>query len=100
MLRTRIDGAVCDLHVLGPRSNQAAMHTAEHMLAVRQANGWNWCKEIIETAFNRCLGTRNVASAQIATLKVILPRQSSQPVNSLKLVQEIRVPVLWVPAGL
>jgi hypothetical protein len=45
MLKTRIDGAECDLHVLGPRSYQAPIHTAEHMLAVRQANDWNWCKE-------------------------------------------------------
>ncbi len=45
-LRTRIDGAVCDLHILGSRWNQAPIHAAEHTLAERHANDRHrgaWC---------------------------------------------------------
>ncbi len=41
MLKTRIDGAERDLHILGPRWNQAPIHAAEHTLAVSQVNDWN-----------------------------------------------------------
>jgi len=68
----------------------------------------------IEIPFNRRLITNNIATAHKSLsaysnsyLKVILPRQSSQPVNSLrlvlkrlKMVQAIWVPVLWVAAEL
>ncbi len=41
MLKTRIDGAELDLHILGPRWNQAQIHATEHRLAVIQVNDWN-----------------------------------------------------------